>query len=231
MKRLAIAVALAACSMGTTAAFAHPYRWYYAPWPVYGPRYYWYAPGYAYPPWTYAPPPPPRVVVPRYYPPVYASPPAPPPVQRRYAEAAPPAPAPQPAPFATPAPRLNRYTLSAKELFGFDEATIRGRNAKLDEIADAMKRNPKIDHVTITGYTDRLGSDAYNLKLSQRRADAVKRYLVERGVQADRLETVGKGKADPVVECHDKDRAKLIQCLEPNRRVEVEQIVVEATQT
>jgi len=98
---------------------------------------------------------------------------------------------------------------------------------KLDEIAEALTRNPSIDAVTITGYTDRIGSEAYNLRLSQRRADAVKSYLVKKGVASRRLTAIGKGKANPVVHCDNEDRAKLIQCLEPNRRVEVEQITVE----
>ncbi len=87
--------------------------------------------------------------------------------------------------------------------------------------------NPRIKSVTIKGYTDRLGSDAYNLELSQRRADAVKAYLIGKGVAASRLVAIGKGKADPVVRCEDSERTALIKCLEPNRRVEVEQITVE----
>jgi OOP family OmpA-OmpF porin len=78
--------------------------------------------------------------------------------------------------------------------------------------------------VRITGYTDRIGGDAYNLKLSQRRADAVKGYLVAKGVAAGRLAAVGRGKANPVVQCSDTNRAELVRCLEPNRRVEVEPI-------
>jgi OOP family OmpA-OmpF porin len=81
--------------------------------------------------------------------------------------------------------------------------------------------------VIATGHTDSVGTDAYNQKLSERRAAAVKDYLVKKGVAANRLEAIGKGEANPVVHCDDEDRAKLIQCLEPNRRVEVERITVE----
>jgi OOP family OmpA-OmpF porin len=88
-------------------------------------------------------------------------------------------------------------------------------------------KSPQIKTVAITGYTDRLGTEAYNLELSQRRADAVKAYLVRKGVPANRLIAIGKGKANPVVQCKDSDRAALIRCLEPNRRVEVEQITVQ----
>ena len=84
--------------------------------------------------------------------------------------------------------RLERYTLSATELFGFDKATLRMPQPKLDEIAQAMRRDPQIDNVTITGYTDRIGTEAYNLKLSKQRAEAVKAYLVGKGIEPRRLE-------------------------------------------
>lgn len=90
-----------------------------------------------------------------------------------------------------------------------------------------MQRDPQIDNVTITGYTDRIGTDAYNRKLSEQRAAAVKAYLVGKGIEARRLVAVGKGEADPVAQCNDGNHAALIKCLEPNRRVEVEQITVE----
>lgn len=138
----------------------------------------------------------------------------------RYAQAVPPPRAPEP-------PRMERYTLSAQELFGFDQATLRGDQPKLDEIAKALRDNVEIGGVMITGHTDRLGSDAYNLKLSQRRADAVKAYLVRAGIAANRLQAVGKGESQPVVQCAQKNQAELIRCLEPNRRVEVEQITIE----
>ncbi len=151
--------------------------------------------------------------------PTYVAPPA--------VAAAPPAPAPAPAPVAPPAPQFERYTLSATELFGFDSATLKMPQAKLDEIATALGGNTQVNNVAITGYTDRLGSDAYNLKLSQRRADAVKTYLTNKGIDSKRLTATGKGESNPVTQCTDKKMAALIQCLEPNRRVEIEQIVIE----
>lgn len=199
--------------------YSHPRYYGYS----YVPRAYdWYwdpAPYYLAPPAyeIYEPP----VIVERIY--------EEPPPQRRYeersyAEVAPREPAPRP-PAAT-ASRLERVRLSARELFGFDEATLRLPQPRLDAIAEAMRNDPNIQRVTITGHTDRLGTDSYNLKLSQRRAEAVKSYLVGKGVEARRLVAVGKGEAEPVVQCDDKDRQALIACLEPNRRVEVEEITI-----
>jgi OOP family OmpA-OmpF porin len=180
-----------------------------------------------YPPYPY-----PYYAVPSY--PVYADTGPTVYVQRYpspvYAEAAPPTYVQPPVAAPTPEPAdegLERYTLSARELFEFDRAVLRLPQPKLDEIGTILVRNPQINHVTISGYTDRIGTDSYNLKLSQRRADAVKTYLVGKGVSAIRLTAIGKGKANPVVECHDTSRPALIKCLEPNRRVEVERITVE----
>jgi OOP family OmpA-OmpF porin len=153
------------------------------------------------------------------------APPPPPP--------APPPPAPvvvvetPPPPPPPPPARFEKITLSATELFGFDSAKLSMPQPKLDDIAAALQADPSITDVDITGYADRLGSAKYNLKLSQRRADAVRDYLVSKGVDSKRLKTYGKGAANPVVTCNNKKRADLIKCLEPNRRVEVEQITVE----
>jgi len=74
----------------------------------------------------------------------------------------------------------------------------------------------------VTGHTDRLGSDGYNQKLSERRADAVRNYLVSKGVPKDRIETIGMGEKQPVVQCDQKSMKALIECLQPNRRVDVQ---------
>jgi OOP family OmpA-OmpF porin len=153
----------------------------------------------------------------------------PPPVTAR---PAPMAEAPQPAPVAPPPPppapaRFEKVTLSATELFAFDSANLNMPQPKLDNITAALQADPSISDVDITGYADRLGSDQYNQRLSERRANAVRDYLVGKGIAASRLKAYGKGEANPIVSCSEKNRSALIKCLEPNRRVEVEQIIVE----
>jgi OOP family OmpA-OmpF porin len=147
----------------------------------------------------------------------------PPPPPEPVAEPAPPPPPPPPPPPA----KFEKITLKATELFGFNSAKLSMPQPSLDDIAAALTADPSITDVDIVGYTDRLGSAKYNLKLSQRRADAVREYLIGKGVDGKRLQAHGKGKENPVVECHNKKRADLIKCLEPNRRVEVEQITIE----
>ena len=122
---------------------------------------------------------------------------------------------------------MEKVTMSATEMFGFDSAKLNPNQPKLDEIATLLNNNPGINDVTIAGYTDRLGAESYNQKLSERRANSVKEYLVGKGVAANRLSAEGRGEANPVVTCDNKRKADLIKCLEPNRRVEVEQITIE----
>jgi OOP family OmpA-OmpF porin len=135
---------------------------------------------------------------------------------------------PAPAPVVVPPPPppvMKKYTLSASELFAFDSAKLGPNQPKLDEVASTMNANTDIASVTIVGYTDRIGSTAYNQKLSEQRANSVKAYLQDKGVASSRLTAVGKGENDPLVECKDeKKRPALIKCLEPNRRVEIEPV-------
>ncbi|WP_266171429.1 OmpA family protein [Dyella subtropica] len=123
---------------------------------------------------------------------------------------------------AAPAPNKSRV-LSADALFAFDKATLTpaGHRALDDLAAELRDQGDKLHAVRIVGYTDRLGGETYNQKLSQRRADAVMNYLVEQGAPAGRIRADGHGAADPVKDCPDGPRTQLIACLAPNRRVEV----------
>jgi OmpA-OmpF porin, OOP family len=134
-------------------------------------------------------------------------------------------PAPQPAPPAARMPVTEKVTLSADTLFGFDKAVIRPEGKlKLDDLVDKLKA-VDVETIIAIGYTDRIGSKAYNLKLSERRAEAVKAYLVSEGVPSGRILANGKGKENPVTQpdqCKGRKSAKVIKCLQPDRRVDIE---------
>ena len=138
-------------------------------------------------------------------------------------------PAPPPPPPAPPAPTTEKVTFAADALFDFDKATLRpdGR-ARLDDLVSKLA-GVSLEVIIAVGYTDRIGGDAYNQALSQKRAQAVKDYLVSKGIEPNRVYTEGKGKSNPVKQCPDpaakgevRNQKQLIDCLQPNRRVEVE---------
>jgi len=127
-------------------------------------------------------------------------------------------PAPAAKPAAKPAPVAQKVTLAADVLFDFDKAILKNEGkGKLDDLAGKVKAI-NLEVVIAIGHTDSIGSDAYNQKLSVRRAESVKAYLVSKGVEPNRIYTEGKGEKQPVASNKTADgRAK-------NRRVEIEVI-------
>jgi len=129
-----------------------------------------------------------------------------------------PAPAPAPVPPAppAPAPTAQKVSYAADAFFDFDKAVLKpGGKQKLDELVSNLSAI-NLEVIIAVGHTDSVGSVAYNQKLSVRRAEAVKAYLVSKGIESNRVYTEGKGKAQPVADNKSAaGRAK-------NRRVEIE---------
>jgi OOP family OmpA-OmpF porin len=131
------------------------------------------------------------------------------------------APAPAPAPVAPPAPApqppaATKVTYAADAFFDFDKAVLKpeGR-AKLDDLVGKVK-DINLEVIIAVGHTDSVGGDSYNQRLSVRRAEAVKAYLVSKGIEKNRVYTEGKGEKQPVADNKTAEgRAK-------NRRVEIE---------
>ena len=130
---------------------------------------------------------------------------------------------------AAPATVIEKVTLESDVLFEFDKAELRPEGqAKLDELARTAQ-GARVEQVVIVGHADRIASEKYNQDLSERRAEAVKRYLAARGVDEQRVQAQGRGEKEPVTagECarmgpERGSNRKLVQCLQPDRRVEVE---------
>jgi OOP family OmpA-OmpF porin len=134
-------------------------------------------------------------------------------------------PAPAPAPAPVPVPTAEKVTYSADTFFDFDKAVLKPDGKKaLDELTTKLQ-DMNLEVIIAVGHTDAIGSDAYNQKLSVRRAESVKRYLVSKGVEPNRVYTEGKGKKQPIASNKTKEgRAK-------NRRVEVEVVGTRTTTT
>ena len=128
---------------------------------------------------------------------------------------------------ATPgtAPAREKVTVAADALFDFNKATLRPEGkAKLDDVV-AKSNQLVLEVVIAVGHADRIGSAAYNQKLSEKRAASVKDYLVSKGIPANRIYTEGKGSKQPVTkpdQCKGPKSAKVIACLQPDRRVDIE---------
>ncbi len=131
------------------------------------------------------------------------------------------------APVAAPKPTGEKITVAADALFDFNKAVLRPEGkAKLDELV-AKANAIKLEVILVVGHTDRIGSAQFNQGLSERRAAAVKTYLVSKGIEANRVYTEGKGKTQPVTgdKCKGNAATKaLIACLQPDRRADIEVI-------
>ena len=151
--------------------------------------------------------------------------PAPVPAPAPEVKPAPPPPAPKPKPAA------EKVTFAGTVHFDFDKADLKpDGKATLDELANKI-RGINLEVVIAIGHADVIGSDAYNQKLSVRRAEAIKAYLVSKGIEPNRIYTEGKGEKQPVTgdKCkklgpEHRSNKKLVACLAPDRRVEIEVI-------
>jgi OOP family OmpA-OmpF porin len=131
--------------------------------------------------------------------------------------AAPAAPA-TPAPSAKPAPSSVRQAvvIQADALFDFDKSVLRPDGRKSIDDAMGKLRGVDLEMVIATGHTDSVGSDAYNQRLSERRAAAVKEYLASKGIASSKITTIGKGESQPVA------TNKTAEGRQKNRRVDIE---------
>jgi OmpA-OmpF porin, OOP family len=127
-----------------------------------------------------------------------------------------PAPAPMPVPPAPPAPEVRKVTLEADTYFDFGKSTLKPAGKSRIDAELGKLNGSTLNSAVAIGHTDSIGTDAYNQKLSERRAQAVKDYMVSKGVPADKIQIKGMGESQPLANNKTKDgRAK-------NRRVEVD---------
>ena len=118
-----------------------------------------------------------------------------------------------------------KISFSGDALFAFDKSVLKPEGRVLLDGLVAQLSGATYDNIQATGHTDRFGSNAYNQKLSERRANAVKDYLASKDVMASRIDAQGKGETQPVTkagDCLGAKSAKVVACLQPDRRVDIE---------
>lgn len=128
-------------------------------------------------------------------------------------------------PVAAPARATRQFRLSADALFAFDGIDLQAEGRREIARLASQLEGARYERIEVVGHTDRLGSPAYNQRLSEKRAEAVRGALVAQGVAPSRVVASGRGETQPVVQCDRSAKSALIACLAPNRRVD---IVVEA---
>ena len=123
-------------------------------------------------------------------------------------------------------PVVEKITLAADALFAFDRATLEPSALwHLDKLADKIKQIDTLEEVVLVGHTDRLRSHVHperNQLLSEQRAESIRQYLIGKGIAANKIHASGAGSTQPIVQCSTRmSKEKLVECLQPNRRVEV----------
>ena len=157
-----------------------------------------------------------------------APPPAPKPAPPPEPKPAPPAPKPEP---EKPKPVAEKVTFAADVLFDFDKAVVKPEGkSKLDDLSSKV-RGINLEVVIAIGHADSIGSDTYNQRLSVRRSESIKAYLVSKGIEPNRVYTEGKGEKQSITagKCKSmgkehRSNKKMVDCLQPDRRVEIEVI-------
>ena len=161
-------------------------------------------------------------------PPPVAVAPAPPP-EPKLEPAPPPVAAVAPAPVEPPRPVIQKLTLSTDVLFDFGKAELKDSGKqRLDQLAKEIT-DANVDEIIAVGHADRIASEEFNQKLSEARAQAVKDYLAQQGAKSNVITAQGKGESQPVTgeDCKKlgaerASNSKLVACLQPDRRVEIE---------
>ena len=120
-----------------------------------------------------------------------------------------------------PLPQNIPFRVSMDAFFDFDQATLRPEGkAALDELADRLAVT-QYDQLTIVGHADRIGPSAYNQKLSERRASAIREYLIAQRIHGEKISSSGVGESEPVASCPGLRGKRLIACLQPDRSAQL----------